>query len=266
MQAVRVNGHVYHVRKDGLWGQGGAGPVVVFSNSLGTDLRVWDPLLSLLPASWRIFRYDTAGHGLSDDPGPMAIERHAEDLAALLDACGIERAAFVGLSVGGLIGQALVEARPDLVSALVLCSTAARIGTDKSWNERIAAVREAGLKAIADSVMQRWFSKAFMTGRPEDLALWRAMLVRTSADAYCALCAAIRDADLTASAPAIAVPTLCIVGTEDGATPPALVRETAGLIPGARYEEIAGVGHLPCVEAPERLARLLTGFFEEANP
>lgn len=266
MQAVRVNGHVYHVCKDDPWDRSGAGPVVVFSNSLGTDLRVWEPLLPLLPASWRIFRYDTAGHGLSDDPGPMPIDRHADDLAALLAATGVERAAFVGLSVGGLIGQALVKARPDLVSALVLCSTAARIGTDKIWNDRIAAVREAGLKAIADSVLQRWFSKTFMTGRPEDLALWRSMLVRTSADAYCALCAAIRDADLTASAPEIAVPTLCVVGTEDGATPPALVRETAGLIPGARYEEIAGVGHLPCVEAPEALARLLTGFFEEANP
>jgi len=170
MQAVRVNGHVYHVRKDGPWGRSGAGPVVVFSNSLGTDLRVWDPLLPLLPASWRIFRYDTAGHGLSDDPGPMPIARHADDLAALLDASGVERAAFVGLSVGGLIGQALVKPRPDLVSALVLCSTAARIGTDKIWNDRIAAVREAGLKAIADSVLQRWFSKAFMTARPEDLA------------------------------------------------------------------------------------------------
>lgn len=265
MQAIRIDDHVYNVRRDGPWDAGSdAGPVCAFSNSLGTDLRVWDPLMPYLPASWRVFRYDTAGHGLSDFPGAMPLDDHADDLRALLDACGVESCVVVGLSVGGLIGQALVKARPEMVSALVLCDTASIIGTDQVWNDRIAAVRQGGMEAIADAVMERWFSKSFITERPTDLALWRSMLVRTNADAYCALGESIRDADYRADAPNITAPTTCVVGKEDGATPPDVVRATARRIPGARFHVIDAVGHLPCVEAPEALAGLLIPFVEEA--
>ena len=260
MQAIRANGVLTHVLDEGPRDA----PAVVFSNSLGTDLRVWDPLMPLLPGGVRTIRYDTRGHGLSETPpAPWRIEDATDDLAALLDALGVGTAAVCGLSVGGLIAQSLVQRRPGLVSALVLMDTAAKIGSDEIWNARIHAVVTEGIPSIADAILERWFSGAF---RASDAAgLWRAMLERTPGEGYARLSAAIRDADLTVAASSIALPVLAIAGAEDGATPPDLVHGTAELIPNARFEVIEGAGHLPCVEAPEETARLISGFLGDAG-
>ena len=261
MQAIRANGVFTHVLDEGPRD----GPALVFSNSLGTDLRVWDPLMPLLPDGLRTVRYDTRGHGLSETPeAPWRIEDAADDLAAVLDALGVEAAAVCGLSVGGLIAQSLVQRRPELVSALILMDTAAKIGSDEVWNPRIQAVETEGISSIADAIIERWFSAAFREGDPI-LGLWRAMLKRTPAEGYARLAAAIRDADLTDAAPSIARPTLAIAGSEDGATPPDLVRATAEMIPGARFELIEGAGHLPCVEAADTVARLVAEFLRDAG-
>ena len=260
MQAIRANGVLTHVVDEGPRD----GPVLVFSNSLGTDLRVWDPLLPHLPDGLRTIRYDTRGHGLSETPpAPWRIEEAADDLAAVLDALGVRAAAVCGLSVGGLIAQSLVRRRPEQVAALVLMDTAAKIGSDEIWNPRIRAVETEGIPSIADAILERWFSRAFRGS--DEAGLWRAMLERTPADGYARLAAAIRDADLTADAGDIAVPVLAIVGSEDGATPPDLVRGTTEMIPNARFEVIEGAGHLPCVEAPGETARLIAGFLAEAG-
>lgn len=243
-----------------------AGPVIVFSNSLGTDARIWDALLPCLPASYGVLLYDKRGHGLSDAaPGPSAIEDHAADLVGLLDRLGIGRAAFVGLSVGGMIAQAIAARHPDRVAALVLCGTAARIGDAASWDARIEAVERHGLASIADAVLERWFTPAYRAAEPAAMRGWRNMLARQPAQGYAATCAAIRDADLRSRAAAIRAPTLCVAGDQDLSTPPDLVRGTAELIPGARFALLAGAGHIPCVERPAALAALIAGHLSDAG-
>lgn len=260
MQAVTVNGVTLHYRTDGP----PEGPAVVLLNSLGTDLRLWERVMPPLTARLRVVRHDQRGHGLSACPaGPYTIDLLAGDVAALLDHLGIARAAVVGLSVGGMIAQALAAARPDRVAALVLCNTGHRIGPPTLWDERIAAIRQGGIEVAADAILARWFAEAFCKARPDELAVWRAMLSRTPLEGYLATCAAIRDADLGAVAPTIAVPTLCVAGSQDQATPPALVSELAALIPGARYVEIDGAGHLPCVDKADVLAGHIVDFLKE---
>lgn len=255
-----LNGVVLHVEDLGQ----ADGPALVFSNSLGTDLRIWDDVVGQLADRFRIIRYDKRGHGLSETgETPYGIADHVADLAALLDDLAIEGAIVCGLSVGGLVAQGLTASRPELVAGLILCDTAHRIGTAEQWNGRMAAIEKGGIASIADAILERWFSKDLRENNPAALAGWRAMLTRTPEAGYLGTCAAIRDADFTEAARRIAVPTLCVVGAEDGATPPALVRELAGLVPGARCEVIEGAGHLPCIERPLAVARLIEDFARE---
>jgi 3-oxoadipate enol-lactonase len=258
----RVNDIVLHHRVSGR----SDAPTIVFSNSLGSDFRIWEAVVPSLAERYRIVLYDKRGHGLSDAPaGPYTIDDHADDLLGLLDHLGVECAAVVGLSVGGMVAQRIAVKAPARVRALVLCGTAARIGTAESWAERIAAIETSGVDAIAEAVIQRWFTPNFRTERPDDWAGWRNMLVRTPEQGYVGTCAAIRDADLTDQAGRIAVPTLCLVGDQDGSTPPELVRQTADLIPGARFETIEAAGHIPCIERPDAMARLIGQHLQEAR-
>ena len=262
MRFATVNGVVLHYRVEGP----PDAPAVVFSNSLGTDFRVWDPLLAHFGQGLRLVRYDKRSHGLSQaTPAPYAIDDHIGDLAALLEHLQIESAVVIGLSVGGIIAQGLSGLRPEAIRGLVLCDTAHKIGPPEMWDDRIAAIREGGIEALADPIMARWFSSAFHSDRPEELQGWRNMLVRTPLVGYLGTAEAIRNADMTELARAIRVPTLCLGGSEDGSTPPELVGELASLIPGARFEVIEGAGHLPCVEAPEALAGLIGGFLKETG-
>lgn len=152
-------------------------PTVVFANSLGSDLRLWDNVLPLLPQGLRFVRYDKRGHGLSDHSGGTRIEEHAADAIALIESLGCGPVVFVGLSMGGLIAQVVASQRPDLLRALVLSNTAARLGSAESWQARIDAVSATGLAPIADAVMQRWFAAPFRASA--QAALWRNMLLRT---------------------------------------------------------------------------------------
>ncbi len=257
-----LNGVVLHVEDLGPADK----PALVFANSLGTDFRIWDDVVARLIERFRIVLYDKRGHGLSElGETPYRIDDHVADLAALLDDLAVENAIVCGLSVGGLIAQGLYASRPDLVSALILCDTAHKIGTDELWNGRIAAIEQGGIASISEAILERWFSRDLRENDSVALAGWRAMLTRTPAAGYTGTAAAIRDADFTAAAKQIAVPTLCVVGDEDGATPPELMRQTAGLIPGARYEVIAGAGHLPCIERPAELCELILDFAEGNN-
>jgi 3-oxoadipate enol-lactonase len=260
MQVARVNSVRLHYAETG----DPAGRPVVFANSLGTDIRVWDRLLPLLPRGVRLVRYDMRGHGLSDAPeGDYGMDDLVADVADLIEHLALRDVVVVGLSIGGLIAQGLAARRPDLVRALVLSNTAAKIGTVEIWDERIAAVRGGGIAAIADGILERWFSPAFRAGRPDELALWRHMLTRTPAAGYLGCCAALAAADLRESSAALRLPTIAIAGSIDGSTPPDVVRGTADLIPGSRFEVIEGAGHIPCVEKPEAHARLIAGFLGE---
>ncbi|MEQ9200121.1 MAG: alpha/beta fold hydrolase, partial [Rhodospirillales bacterium] len=207
---------------------------------------------------------DKRGHGLSGLPaGRFSMDDLVGDIESLMDHHGLNDAIFVGLSVGGIIAQGLWAKRPDLIRALVLSDTANVIGPKEIWDQRIEAITKGGIEPMGDAVMERWFSPGFRTSRTAELAGYRNMLVRTSADGYVGVSAAIRDADMTESTRNINIPTLCIVGSDDGATTPAMVRTLAGLIDGARLEVIDGVGHLPCLEQPEIMAGLIEGFLKE---
>lgn len=235
-------------------------PSVVFANSLGTDLRLWDALLAHLPG-FRAIRFDKRGHGLSDGTDTLRIEDLAEDAAALIEAEGRGPVVFVGLSIGGMIGQSLAARRSDLLRALVLSNTAAKMGSPDAWRDRIAAVRAGGCAAIADAVMERWFGPAFRG--TDALRLWRNMLARSDAQGYAAACEAIAQTDLTAATATLRLPTLAIGGDLDGSSPPEQVRATAQLIPGAEFRLLPGTGHLPCVEDPAGYAAILAPFLKE---
>lgn len=258
MRVLKANGVKLNWREDG----DPAGVPVVFANSLGTDLRLWDQILPLLPSGLRIIRFDKRGHGLSGcPPAPYAMEDLVSDAEALLDGLGVSACVFVGLSIGGMIGQGLAARRPDLMRALVLSNTAAKMGDAAMWQTRIDAIRAGGIEALADAVMERWFSPAFLA-RPE-LSAWRNMLTRTPVEGYIGCCHAIAGADLTESTKALTLPTLAIAGREDGASPPDLVQGTARMIAGSRFTVIEGAGHLPCVEDPAAYAALLNDFLKE---
>jgi 3-oxoadipate enol-lactonase len=251
MKFVQANGLVTHYLDHGRRDA----PPLVFINSLGTDFRIWAEVAGILAPDFRIVLYDKRGHGLSQSgPDENDMADYARDLAALLDRVGVDRATIVGLSIGGLIAQELYRRRPERVAALVLCDTAAKIGTDESWDQRIGEVERGGIEAIADSVLERWFTADFRGQRPAELAGMRAMLTRTPIGGYLAACGALKRADLRPHAGRIEAPTLCLVGDQDGSTPVALVKETAALIPGSRFEVIEGAGHLPNVERPRIVA------------
>jgi 3-oxoadipate enol-lactonase len=262
MAFARANGIVLHYQVQGRQDD----PTIVFLNSLGSDLRIWQEVVPAFAERFRIVLYDKRGHGLSDAPSaPYTIDDHADDLLALLDRLGVRSATFVGLSVGGMIAQRLAVRTPERVEALVLCDTAAKIGTLEMWSERISAVELAGIGSIADRILDRWFTQSFRETRVEDFTGWKNMLVRTPAHGYAGTCASVRDADLTADAGRIKAPTLCVVGDQDGSTPPDLVRQTADLIPGARFEIIRDAGHIPCIEQPATLVALIDYHLREAG-
>ena len=260
MQTISRDGVTLHVAVSGA----ADGFPIIFANSLGTDLRVWDLLLPYLGDGYRFIRFDKRGHGLSDCPdAPYTIDDLALDAIAVADAFDVTGAAFVGLSIGGLIGQALALKRPDLVSSLVLMDTAAKIGEADMWNARVSALRDGGIEGIAEAVLDRWFAPA-LRNDPVALAPWRNMLVRTPLEGYVGCCQAIAGADYRAPAAQVDVPVMAMVGADDLATAPDVVRATAELY-GAAFHILPDAGHLPCVEQPQAVARLIIEFLERTH-
>jgi 3-oxoadipate enol-lactonase len=262
MAFARVNGVVLHHEDRGGTGK----PAIVYSNSLGTDFRIWDAVVALLGDRFRHIRYDKRGHGLSEaTPAPYTMADHVGDLESLLDHLGVTSCAVVGLSVGGVIAQGLAAKRPDLVEVMVLMDTAHRIGTAEMWNQRIGGVTSNGIASLADTIMQRWFTPAYRSPDNPDFVGYTAMLTRTTVDGYAGTCAALRDTDYTEETKALSLPVLAIVGDQDGSTPPDLVRSTADLIRGARFRIIPDAGHLPCIEQPQAVANLMQNFLRETR-
>lgn len=262
MNFARINGVLLHFRVVGPEGA----PVVVLANSLGTDARIWDGVISRLADTYRIVSYDKRGHGLSDNPGgDYSLDDHLDDLFGLVDHLGIERFALGGVSIGGLITQGAALRAPERLTALVICNSAAKSGDHAFWTGRMNAVLENGVASIADGITERWFSPAFRAERTEELAGWRNMFLRCDAKGYAATCATLRDADLRDRIGAISLPTLLVAGERDLAMPVAQVEATAAAIAGSRFEIFPGVGHIPSIEAPEKLAGLMLEFFKEAG-
>ena len=260
MPFIDVNGVCLRYRLEGKPGA----PVIVFSNSLGTNLSMWEPQVSALRGDFRILRYDTRGHGLSAvAPGPYTQEQLGGDILALMDAIEIPRAHFCGLSMGGQVGIWLGANAPQRFARLVLCDTAAHIGNPEIWNARIAAIRAGGMPAIVSGTIERWFTPRFIAHSPEVVAPVRRMILDTPPQGYIACCEAIRDADLTEEASRVNAPTLVISGTHDPATPPAQGRLLASMIRGARYLEF-DAAHLSNIEAAPEFTAAVRDFLSAA--
>ena len=254
MQFARLNDVTLHYQTIGSPAEK---PAVVFVNSLGTDFRIWRDVVVRLAGECAMLLYDKRGHGLSDvGEAPYSMELHAADLEALLTHTGFGGAVACGSSVGGLIAQQLCLDHPNTLSGIVLLGIAHRVGTARSWAERIAAVSSGGIAAVADKVVSGWFTADFRKDKAAT-AGYRNMLTRTPQDGYLGTVAAIRDTDFTATARRIGVPIICAVGDSDPTTPLALAEEYVDLAPGARLEVIANAGHIPCVEQPEVVAKII---------
>jgi len=242
-------------------------PVLVLSNSLGTDLGMWDTQIPAFAEHFRVLRYDTRGHGRSlVTPGPYSIEQLGRDVLALLDALQIERAHFCGLSMGGLIGQWLGINAGHRLQRLIVCNTAAKIGDADGWNPRIEAVStggQAAMLALRDGAVSRWFTAQFAQAHPERVKPITDMLAATSPQGYAANCCAVRDADFRDQLVRIQVPLLVISGTEDAVTPPSGGIFIQEHVEGAEYAEFHAA-HLSNVQAGDAFSQRVLAFLSAA--
>ena len=266
MNFINLNGvtiHYKYLLPPPLTSGEGSEKTFLFINSLGTDFRIWDNVVDVLKEYGNILLFDKRGHGLSDTVSETnGLNDFTDDVLALLNYLSIKKCIPVGLSVGGMIAQLLANRIPQVIEKLVLCDTRHIIGNAQIWNDRIAAVKENGITAISDAVMQRWFSDKFRKDQAIKVAGYKNMLERTPVPGYIKTCEAIRDANLTEIAKKIKIPTLCIVGSEDKSTTPEEVKNLADLIEGAKYKVIEGSGHIPCVDNPEALSKLIIEFIK----
>ena len=258
MQTLTLNdGLTLHYRVDGRTD----GPPLLFSNSLGTNLSMWDAQVADLSDTFRIVRYDTRGHGASGLPTePTTLDRLGQDLLALLDHLEIGAVHVCGISLGGLTAQWLAIHQPTRVQRLILSNTAARIGSPEIWNARIEAVATAGMEAIVEAVLKRFFSPAFHRSHPEVVQQFGTMLRATDGTGYTACCAAVRDADLRSLVGGIRAPTLIIGSSLDESTPPAQAEALHAAITGSELLIIEGVAHLTNIEQPTVFSNLLRHF------
>jgi 3-oxoadipate enol-lactonase len=246
-----------------LEGPDGA-PVVVFTGSLGTDITMWRPQTDRLRERFRTLRYDIRGHGRSAVPqGPYSLDDLGSDLVALLDRLEIERVSLCGLSIGGMISMWTAAHAAERVQRVVLCCTSAQLGPPESWHDRAATVRAEGVGAVADAVLQRWFTPGFRDAHPDVLDDMRRLLAATPREGYAGCCEAIAAMDLTGDLPSISAPTLVLAAEHDPSTPPEHGRRIAELIPGARFELISNAAHLASVERPDLTTMTILRFLSD---
>jgi 3-oxoadipate enol-lactonase len=239
-----------------------AAATLVLSNSLGTNLSLWESQLTSFAKDFRVLRYDSRGHGrTSATPGEYSVELLARDVLRLLDALKLDRVHFCGLSIGGMTGMWLAANVPERLNKLVFCNTAPKIGNADAWNARIKAVRDGGTKCVAEAVVERWFTPDFRAKNTAIIAKTKAMIESTSTDGYTGSCAAVRDFDFCAKVGAMRAPTLVIAGTHDAAVPPADAKKLAHAISGARYAELSAA-HISNIEDADRFTSEVSAFLK----
>ncbi|MGY0561215.1 3-oxoadipate enol-lactonase [Luteimonas sp. A277] len=247
--------HRLHYRVDG-----NTGPWLVFCNSLGTDLHMWDAQAEALSGSFRVLRYDRRGHGQSTAAeGPYSLTDLGGDVLALMDAVEIERANFCGLSIGGLVGQWLGIHAGDRIERLAVCATASKIGTADGWNQRIALVRDKGLAPLLDATADRWFTPAFIAANPGVVEDILARFAAVSAEGYAGCCAALAGADLRADIGRITVPVLAISGDDDPVCTPDDLQAIADGVADGRHLSLPG-RHIVNIESTDAFSSALADF------
>jgi 3-oxoadipate enol-lactonase/4-carboxymuconolactone decarboxylase len=236
-------------------------PVLIFSNSLGSEMMMWDELIPYLLPFFRVLQYDTRGHGgspLTPNEG-TTISELANDVIQLMDKLNIEAAYFCGLSMGGLIGQYLGINHPNRFKKIVLSNTGAKIGDDERWNGRIGTISKNGMQAIVDDTMERWFTEEFRSQNSERVAQTKAMFLRSNVDGYSNCCCAIRDADFREKLQSLSVEALVITGDEDPVTNVEQAEFLVSKIPNARLK-VLHARHLAAAELPKEYAAVLIDF------
>ena len=238
-------------------------PVVTLSHSLATNLSMWNPQMEALASQYRVLRYDTRGHGGTDAPeGPYSFEQLAEDVVGLLGALGISKTYFMGLSMGGMIGQILAIRHPELLIGLILCDTSSHVPDDARpvWGERIQAVQAEGMEGQVEPTLERWFTGPFRKSRSAELDPVREMIRRTKPAGYIGCGYAIRSLDLTDQISRITTPTLIIVGEEDPGTPVTAAQAIHAQIEGSELVIVESAAHLSNMEQPEAFNQAVLAF------
>ncbi|MDV2117985.1 3-oxoadipate enol-lactonase [Alcaligenes faecalis] len=242
-------------------------PALILSNSLGTTQEMWDPQVAGFAQSYRLIRYDTRGHGGSPvTPGPYHFKDLGRDVLAILDALDIECAAFCGLSMGGHTGLWLGVNAPERLNALIVCNSAAKIGTAQAWQERADALRQGGaaqMRTLADSAPSRWFGEAFIQQSPERVKAMQDSLAKLDPLGYAACCDALAESDLRDQISRIAAPTLLVAGQWDPVTTVADAQAMQASIPGSKVA-VVPASHLSNLEAPEAFERAVLNFLAQA--
>jgi 3-oxoadipate enol-lactonase len=238
-------------------------PVLILGNSLGTSRACWQPQVPVLSRHFRLLRYEHRGHGTPAGgqspapPDPYSVADLAGDVLALLDARGVRRALYCGVSLGGMVGMWLAAHAPERITGLGLCCTSAHLPPTQGWTDRAGRVRAQGTSAIAGPIADRWFTPAFRAAHPEIPAAFAAGLAATGDEGYAGCCEAIAALDLRPVLGTITAPTLVIAGANDLATPPWHGGVIAGRITGSRLRVVRGAAHLANVSAPGELTALL---------
>jgi 3-oxoadipate enol-lactonase len=236
-------------------------PVLLFCNSLGTNLRMWDAQVEAFAKHFRLLRYDTRGHGQSSvTPGPYTIEQLSGDVVRLLDALQLDRVYFCGLSMGGTTGMFLGASASERFQRVALCNTSPKFGTRDTWGARIKAVQTGGMKAVAGGVIERWLTPRFRASHPEETQAVLAMLETANPQGYIANCEAVRDADMRSTLAKIRVPCLVVSGTHDQSATPADGLQLLQSISGSQYVELSAA-HLSNIEARDEFNRCTLQFF-----
>ena len=241
-------------------------PVVVLSNSMGADLRMWDGIVPTLSEHFRVVRYDTRGHGRSPVPeGPYSMDDLADDVVSLLDTLGARKAHLVGLSLGGMTGMRLAARDPERIDRLVLLCTAAFLEAGPGYTERAAQVRAQGTGSVAADVVGRWFTPSHLEQHPDVREHHEAMCAATSPEGYAGSCEAIAAMDLRADLPQITAPTLAIAGGDDPATPASCLRAIADGVPDGRLVVVPDAAHLAVAQQPEAVAAAVLAHLQGAR-
>lgn len=260
MPTLRANGIDIHYRIEG------SGPWVTLSHALTTDLTLWDSLAAALAEHLTVLRYDTRGHGATTaPPPPYDFASLVGDLLGLLDALGVERTHFVGLSMGGMIGQHFALAAPQRLDRLVVANSISRVPPETAaiWQQRIDQAKAEGTAAMAPATLERWFTAPYRAAHPDVMDRIARLIAATPVAGYAGCAEAIRRLDITNRLGAVAAPTLVLVGADDPGTPPAVSRSIAEAIPGARLEIIPSASHLSCVEQEAVFNRLVADFLAD---
>ena len=257
MPTIQANGINVNYSLEGPTGA----TMVTLSNSLLSNYAMWDAQISVLTKKYRVLRYDTRGHGGTEvTPGPYSFELLTEDVYALHQALGIEKTHFVGLSMGGMIGQLLAVRHPELLHSVTLCDTTSKMPHPEIWDGRIEAAQSGGVEAVVEGTLERWFTPAMHEGNPDEIARIAAMIRGTKVEGFIANCQAIKAMDQTGILKEITTPTLIIVGAEDPATTPDMSRIIHAEIEGSELAILPNASHLANVEQPQAFNDVLMNF------